>query len=57
MEIDGGLSVIDGNHRIAAFCALQRLPDVKFQELGLRKAPTQQPLWIGTHTAGEYPLD
>ncbi len=57
MRIASGLSVLDGNHRIAAFCGLQEMPTEKFKELGLKKPAQEQEVWIGTHSRGETPLD
>jgi hypothetical protein len=57
MRLADGLSIIDGNHRIAAFCGLQKMPVEKFERRGLQKPAPEQEVWIGTHTRGETPLD
>jgi hypothetical protein len=57
MKIANGLSILDGNHRAAAFCGLQRMPAEKFEQLGLQKAAQEQEVWVGTHIRGETPLD
>jgi hypothetical protein len=56
MKEPSGLTVLDGSHRMGAFCALQMMPDAKFEELGLNKAVPQQEVWLGTHIRGETPL-
>jgi len=53
----GGLSILDGNHRIAAFCSLQKMGAEKFEKLGLQKPAQEQDVWVGTHSRGEAPLD
>jgi hypothetical protein len=56
MHLPAGLSLLDGTHRMAAFSALQLMPDEKFAALDLKKAALEQEAWIGTHRAGEVPL-
>jgi hypothetical protein len=56
MKIPSGLSVLDGSHRMGAFCALQMMPDAKFEELKVKKAAPDQEVWLGTHARGEAPL-
>jgi hypothetical protein len=56
MKITGGLSILDGSHRMAAFSALQDVPANKFEELKVKKAPLEQEVWVGTHSGGEVPL-
>ena len=53
----GGLSVLDGNHRVAAFCGLQKMPAEQFEQRGLLKAAKEQEVWLGAHSRGEIPLD
>jgi hypothetical protein len=55
MRIPGGLSLLDGSHRMAAFNMLQMTPDAKFDELKKKKAALEQEVWVGTHKAGEIP--
>jgi hypothetical protein len=57
MRMSDGLSVLDGNHRISAFCGLQELPTETFEQRGLKKPALEQDVWIGTHSRGETPLD
>ena len=52
-----GLSVIDGNHRISAFCSLQTMPPERFEKHKLQKPEPTQQVWVGTHARGEVPLD
>ena len=33
----GCLSILDGNHRMAAFCGLQTMEDERFEKLGLEE--------------------
>lgn len=56
MKTPSGLTVLDGSHRLGAFCALQMMPDAKFEQLKLKKAAPEQEVWIGTHVHGEIPL-
>lgn len=57
VRLPDGLSILDGNHRVTAFCGLQQTPDGFLEQYGLRKPMTEQELWIGTHSRGEAPLD
>lgn len=57
MKVASGLSIVDGNHREGAFCALQMMPDKKFEQLKVKKAAPEQEVWVGTHSRGEAPLD
>jgi hypothetical protein len=55
MKIPGGLSLLDGSHRMVAFSMLQQTPNAKFDELKKKKAALED-IWIGTHSGGEVPL-
>ena len=57
MRLPDGLSIIDGNHRVSAFCGLQVVPAESLEQPGLNKPAPEQDLWIGTHSRGEVPLD
>jgi hypothetical protein len=57
MGLPDGLSILDGNHRVTAFCGLQQTPDGFLEKYGLQKPLPEQELWIGTHSRGEVPLD
>jgi hypothetical protein len=57
MRLGDGLSVLDGNHRMTAFCGLQQVPAEILEKRGLREPAQEQELWIGTHSRGEVPLD
>ncbi|MGJ5198350.1 hypothetical protein [Bradyrhizobium sp. HKCCYLRH1030] len=57
MRLTDGLSIIDGNHRISAFCGLENIPSELLEPRGLKKPAPDQELWIGTHSRGEVPLD
>jgi hypothetical protein len=56
MRTPEGLLLLDGNHRISAFCSLQRMPEDWFAKKGKKKAAIEQPLWIGRHSENESPL-
>jgi hypothetical protein len=57
MRLADGLSFLDGNHRITAFCGLQMIPAEGFERRGVKKPSPEQDVWIGTHRRGETPLD
>jgi Ribosomal protein L7/L12 dimerisation domain len=57
MKITGGLSILDGNHRIVAFCFLQDASAEWIKKLGGQRPAKEQDVWIGTHSRGETPLD
>jgi hypothetical protein len=56
MELDTGLLVLDGNHRIGAFCGAQIRPESWFEKQKKNRPPVEQEAWIGTHPQGEIPL-
>jgi hypothetical protein len=56
METPTELLVLDGNHRVTAFCGLQILPEAWYAKLNKKRPPLQQDAWVGSHTAGELPL-
>jgi hypothetical protein len=56
MRVSSGMQVLDGNHRMGAFCGLQRLPDAFFERPNRMRAPLNQEVWIGNHSAGEVAL-
>jgi hypothetical protein len=57
VRLPDGLSILDGNHRISAFCGLQEIPAQSLERRGLKKPAPEQDVWIGTHSRGEVPLD
>ena len=57
MGLPDGLSILDGNHLLTAFCGLQQTPVGFLEKYGLQKPLPEQELWIGTHSRGEVPLD
>ena len=57
MRLADGLSILDGNHRVTAFCWLQMMTAEQFEKLGSRKPALKQNVWIGTDSRGETPLD
>jgi len=56
MQTPKGLLLLDGNHRVSAFCSLQRLPEEWFAKKGKKKAGIEQLIWVGTHPEKELPL-
>ena len=56
MRVPSGLEIIDGNHRMSAFCGVQAMPDSAFKRLGKSRPSLLQKLWVGTHANGEFPL-
>lgn len=56
MKIPSGLLVLDGNHRMGAFCSLQQMSDAWFKKLNKKRAALEQDAWIGTHRDGQFPL-
>jgi hypothetical protein len=56
MKVQRGLTILDGNHRAAAFHTLQITPDESFKKRNKKKALPMQDVWIGNHSAGEVPL-
>ncbi len=56
MKASSGLLVLDGNHRMGAFCGAQTMPDAWFAKLNKKRASLEQEAWIGTHIHGEMPL-
>jgi hypothetical protein len=56
MNVPSGLTILDGNHRIGAFCVVQAMPDAAFERLQKKRPSLEQEVWIGTHASGEVPL-
>jgi hypothetical protein len=50
-----GVSLIDGNHRMAAFEMAQSLTDAQFAQANLQRPSREQEVWVGTHSDGEVP--
>jgi hypothetical protein len=50
-----GLSVLDGNHRVAAFCACRGAAEEIVKGGGTAPLDKQR-FWVGEHSAGEVPL-
>jgi len=55
MKIPGGISLLDGSHRMAAFNMIQGLDDTTFQKINKKRPPVEQEVWVGAHTNGEVP--
>jgi hypothetical protein len=53
MKVPSGLSVLDGNHRIAAHFFSQNAPESLLEKLGVKRPPREQEIWIGAHNLGE----
>jgi len=56
MRVPTGLQFVDGNHRMSAFCGVQKMPDAAFERLKKTRPSLEQEVWIGTHASGEVPL-
>jgi hypothetical protein len=56
MKIPSGLLVLDGNHRMGAFCGLQQMPGAWFKKLNKNRPALERAAWIGTHGDDEIPL-
>jgi hypothetical protein len=56
MKSPGGLIILDGKHRMGAFCGAQLMPDSFFEKSKSKRAALEQEIWIGTHSGGEVPL-
>jgi hypothetical protein len=56
MKSPGGLIILDGSHRMGAFCGVQLMPDAFFEKLNKKRPALEQEVWIGTHADGEVPL-
>jgi hypothetical protein len=55
MKKPDGVSLIDGNHRMAAFEMVQSLTDAQFAQANLQRPSRDQEVWVGTHSGGEVP--
>jgi hypothetical protein len=44
IRLPDGLSILDGNHRISAFCGLQETPAELLEPRGLKKPAPEQDL-------------
>jgi hypothetical protein len=55
MKKPDGISLIDGNHRLAAFELVQGLPDAQFAKEGYQRPSRDQEVWVGTHSKDEVP--
>jgi hypothetical protein len=53
MQIDTGLSILDGNHRVYSLTFLQSTPDAELKKLGIERPSALQSVWVGTHEDGE----
>jgi hypothetical protein len=47
-----GLTVVDGNHRMAAFVASQSAEDELLKRVGANRPSAEQEIWVGTHADG-----
>jgi hypothetical protein len=56
MKVPTGLEILDGNHRMSAFCGAQLMPDAAFERLNRTRPSVEQEVWIGTHAKGEVPI-
>jgi hypothetical protein len=56
MQAPSGLTILDGSHRMGAFCGAQLMSDAFFEKLKKNRPAVEQQVWIGTHSRGEVPL-
>jgi hypothetical protein len=56
MSVPSGLTILDGSHRMAAFCGAQLMPDSFFEKLNKKRLALEQEVWVGTRADGEVPL-
>ena len=52
-RLPDGVSLIDGNYRMAAFEMVQSLTDAQFAQANLQRPSRDQEVWVGTHSDGE----
>jgi hypothetical protein len=57
MRIASGLSVLDGNHRIAAHFVTQSMASDDLERRGLRRPSQAQRVWMGTYCGGKVTGD
>jgi hypothetical protein len=57
MRTPGGLSLLDGSHRMAAFNMVQELDSAQFEKINQKKPALEQEVWVATHSRGETPFD
>jgi hypothetical protein len=55
INLPDGMSVLDGNHRVAALCFRQDAPDRIIQMSGVAPLAKHQ-VWVGKHAPGEVPI-
>jgi hypothetical protein len=55
MRTPGGLILLDGSHRMAAFSIVQELDSAEFEKIKKKKPEIEQEVWVGTHSNGEVP--
>ena len=49
MRIPGGLSLLDGSHKMAAFNMVQELDATEREKINKKKPSLDQEVWVGTH--------
>ena len=56
MRVPSGLEILDGSHRMSAFCGAQLMTDAAYERLGKKRPALDHEVWIGIHSDGELPL-
>ncbi len=56
MPVPSGLEILDGNHRMSAFCGAQLMTDAAYERLNKTRPALEQVVWVGSHADGEVPL-
>jgi Ribosomal protein L7/L12 dimerisation domain len=56
MNVPSGLTLLDGNHRMSAFCGAQLMTDAAFERLQKKRPALEQDVWVGKHADGDVPL-
>ena len=55
MRVPGGLSLLDGSHRMAAFTLVQELDATMMEKIKKKRPASEQEVWVGLHCSGEIP--
>ena len=53
MPIEGGLSILDGNHRVYSLTFMQSVPEAELKKQGIERPKVVQDVWVATHQDGE----
>ncbi|MCA1386069.1 MULTISPECIES: hypothetical protein [unclassified Bradyrhizobium] len=53
MPIEGGLSILDDNHRVYSLTFMQSVPEAELNKHGIERPKVIQDVWVATHRDGE----